>query len=278
MKKLLFFISFVFLLFSCFDKKLVLPAKKDLYVTSLYPEVNFNGKNEALPFYGYGTKKAVGNKGNITYPALYLSNSDNDRSSFLVGGFDLSSFKKEVKSAHLSLFINYASQDRKRVTLFIRPILYDWDEKRITFKDVYKSIGEADYVLSDFIEKDDRFCKEIIITTQKNDFVDLTLPFKKGGKRLLIEITDIINRYISQKKNFYGFLVETIAMNNPDYITTTYFNKLADIGVIEFISEEFFSWDGKIPTSFSSSKFEWLKIKNRAKGKVKYIPHIIITE
>ena len=60
------------------------------------------------------------------------------------------------------------------------------------------------------------------------------------------------------------------------YRTSNISNEIADFGIIEVASAEWYYWDGKIPESFKSGKCNWLDVINKAKGKLKYIPRLEI--
>jgi len=259
--------------FNC-EKLIVIPAVKDAYVTSVYPDINFNGKVESVKGSGYGTRKNISDNF-ITYPVLYLINSEDEKASFLIGGFDLNSVKKNVVHASLKFFINYASNDRKNVTVFIRPLLEEWDDDKITFNDVYR-ISENEFALKNLAEKNDKLCKIIVFDIKKNDYKNNILPFAGSYKTVSINITDIVKKLIADKQKFYGFLIEPMEISDFRYITTDRSNIISDIGIIEIIPVEWFDWNGVIPDNFLLKNGKWSNLKNKAKNKIKYIPRIEI--
>jgi len=261
------------LLFSC-KKVIIIPAVKDAFVTSVYPDINFSGKDEAVKGFGYGTKKSISDN-YITYPALYLINSDDEKASFLIGGFDLNSVKNEVFHASLKFFINYASNDRKNITIFIRPVLQDWDDDKITFNDIYQ-IHDNDFVLKGLAENKDNLCKIIVFDIKKNDFKNNIIPFAGSYKIVSVNITDIVKNVINDKRKFYGFLIESMDLNDFRYITTDRSNIISDIGIIEIVPVEWFNWEGIIPDNYFLKNGNWINLKNKAKNKIKYIPRIEI--
>ncbi|MBN2545456.1 MAG: DNRLRE domain-containing protein [Spirochaetes bacterium] len=267
-------VLFIVLLLNC-NRLVILPAYKDVYISSIYPDINFNGKREADKGFGYGTKKNVSDN-YITYPALYLTNSEDEKASIIIGGFDLNSVKKDIIHASLKFFINWASNDRKNITIFIRPVLQEWHEDKITFNDVYQK-SDSGYILGNIAERDDKLCKIIVFDIKKNDYKDNTIPFSGSYKTVSVNITEIIKKVINDKRKFYGFLIEPMDLNDFRYITTNMSNVISDIGIIEIACIEWFTWDGMIPAYFYLKNGRWINLKNKAKNKMKYIPRIEIT-
>lgn len=274
-KNYVIFFLFFLLLFSCKNNpKVILVATKDAYLSSLYPTTNFDGKREAFVNFGYGTKKNIDEEIFITYPALYLTNSQEDKSAFIIGGFDFSKLKKKVNSAYLRFFINYSLENRKRIPLIIRPVIREWKEDVINFNSIYlvDSLGYLTY--SSIVETDLNKCKIIYFNIMKTDVYKDVIPFKKPAMQISVDITNMINEIIEKNKKIYGFLIEAMDMENPNYFCTNLSNVLVDIGVLEILSSEIFYWDGKVPSNFTISNGKWAKVKNKAKGKIKYIPRI----
>lgn len=274
--RILVLLFFILCSLSC-KKTIIIPAQKDAFLSNNMPDKNISGKNEPVKGKGFGTKKRVAH-GYVTYPAMYLnSNIDgNVKDAFIVGGFDLSSIKGEIIHASLKFFINYASNTRKRICIFIRPIKEEWDENTITYLDIYKTAG-PNAKLHSIVESDENKCILIIFDIKKNNEDDLTrIPFRDANRIVSINVTAIVKQWIKNPSTNHGFLIDPMWMDDFRYCTTNAANEISNFGIIEIGTTEWFDWEGKVPSYFYCKHEKWIDIENRAFGKIKYIPGLEI--
>ena len=262
--------------FSC-TKKIIIPAQKDIFLSSNIPDKNISGKNEPIKGKGYGTRKKV-SSGYVTYPAMYLGSNEhgNVKDAFMVGGFDLSLIKGKIIHASLKFFVNYASNTRKRICIFIRPIKKEWDENAITYLDVYKNI-KPNSELHSIIEADENKSILIVFDVQQNEQGDLKrIPFYNANREISINVTDIIKEWVKNPLLNHGFLIDPMSRDDFRYCTTNAANEISGFGIIEIATREWFEWNGIVPDNFYLKKGKWIDIQNNAIGKTKFIPKLEI--
>lgn len=263
--KIYIYFFILFLTFSC-NKKVTILATKDATLFNNYPEINFNGKKIVSEKLGYQTVK--NNKyGKITYPALYIGsgNPDSIKDAFVIGGFDVTNIKPNFKKSLLKFFINYSSFTRKNITIVIRPIKKEWDEEKVNYFSFYKSI-ESGSELTNTVESNEKKCKIIVFDVKESKEKDYyEIPFNKNGKEICINITDMVRNCIKDQSLKNGFLIDPLWMSDLRYRTTTETREISFTGIIEIGSSEWLYWES------SNSNF-----KNKAKGKIKYVPRIEI--
>ena len=270
-KIILFFLFFSYC--SC-SQIIIVPAKKDVLLSSGMRDKNINGKNEPLFGNGFGTRKRVKN-GYVTYPAMYLFGGDEEenKDAFLLGGFDFSSINGEIKHASLKFFINYVSNTRNNLCVFVRPVKRSWDEKEISYNNIFTKNGG----LTSFVESNDNQCLLIVLNVIRNEIGNLErIPFLSAKKEVSIDITNIVRKWIKNPSENYGLLIDPMSRNDPRYCTTNNYNEIADFGIIEIATTEWYEWNGKVPVDFGSKEVEWINIENKAMGKIKYIPRLEI--
>jgi hypothetical protein len=267
---------FLIILSSACHKAFIIPAQKDAWLSSSMRDSNISGKNQPVKGKGFGSRKRI-KGGFITYPSMYIysSNEENEKDSFIVGGFDLSGIKGEIVHASLKFYINYASVSRKNICIFVRPVNSFWDEDKIKFSDIY---NDSNNILTDSIaEYDDKKCLLILFNINKNGSENFReLPSPGSYRTVSINVTKYVKEWALLKKNENGFLIDPLTNGDLRYRTTDHNNVISDFGVIEIASREWFGWDGKVPDFFYAEKEKWMDVKNNAEGKIKFIPRLEI--
>jgi len=273
-----YFLIIIILIIGC-SRKIIIPANKDVYLSSQYPNLNFSGKNEPLSGKGFGNRRYT-NNGYVSYPIMYLysgdESSDSVKESFAVGGFDFSKIEGKVLDVKFKFFINYSSNKRKNVCINIRELTADWDDTSLTYLDVYKT-SEIGAGFTNLVDSDIKKNKFALFNIKRQEIENLNIiPFLGSYKTVSIDVTSILMPYIKNKKPFYGFLIDPVWYNSRKYCTTNEYGELSDFGIVEIASSEWLSWNGEIPERFNKDNKTWIKIKNYAKGNVDYCPRLEI--
>ena len=73
------------------------------------------------------------------------------------------------------------------------------------------------------------------------------IPNSKAYRTVSINVTRYINDWIKNPGLYHGFLIDPMSKDDFRYRTTDRLNQIADFGVIEIASSEWYSWEGKIP-------------------------------
>lgn len=273
-RKIVYVVVVIILICSC-KKKVLIPATKDALLSSDMPDTNYSGKHEAVPGKGYGVKKRV-RDGFVTYPALYLSSSDENtaKDAFILGGFDLGAIQGEVVYARLKFFINYASVDMRNVCIFVRPVVKAWDETTITFHDIYKSVNMGS-LYTDMVDYHDEKGLIIVFDLHKSSSEDFTILPCPGSRRIVsINVTKIIKRWVQDPDMYHGLLVDPMWRDDFRYVTTNKSKQIADFGVIEVGTSEWYTWDGMVPNDFTIDEYDWVDVRNESRGRMMYVPHL----
>jgi hypothetical protein len=272
------FFLIILIIISC-NQKIIIPATKDALLSSNMPDINYSGKSEAVHGKGFGIKKNTHN-GYVTYPAMYLYSGDDEvnvKDSFIVGGFDMTKIKGKIKHASLKFYINYSSNTRKHVCVFVRPVRKEWHEQQIKYIDIYKT-NQSESELTDIVESNEDKCVLIVFNIKKNDEGDFTeIPFTSAKRTISINVTKILKEWEKNKNEFYGFLIDPMWRDDFRYPTKDVSNYISDFGIIEIATTEWYSWDGVVPENFYLGNGEWINIINNAKDKIKYVPRLEIT-
>ncbi|MBN2536479.1 MAG: hypothetical protein JXB88_26580 [Spirochaetales bacterium] len=274
---------------------IVIYATKDVMLRSGRPDVNFNGKTEALRGYGYGIKKAI-KGGKITYPVLVLEENKTyiaPHNSLLIGGFNYSKLIQKVgdpiprpmvtviEKVVLRLFVNYSPHTLNKMGVSVCRCLTYWDEKKMTYNTIYKTI-DADYFGADTARR--THFKENMVSCMDGNTMSIKsnknwksneIPAANAPGFVEFDITRLFTDGIDIGVHDLGdgFLIH---ISDIEYATYTLKDKNGEsisTGDIEVACTEWLTWDGTVPKDFTG---KWQTVNNKAKGKKEYIPQLII--
>lgn len=261
----LFPIAVLFTLFSCSSRFVLIPRYD---VTVFENGMVSTGHNEASPGSGYGG--VIYESGSaVTYPSLYLTNSDpvSGSSAILLGGFNVTKKDIKIKKAYLILSVNYSAETLKDVSISISPILKYWEEGYLSYKFIEDAAPSDSGLKKDFYFNIDK-----TPVTYKYDSV----PFSVWNTSVTFDITGIVKGWTDGSVPNYGLAIRTAARGAPGYKTVTNKDMISDVAMIEFIPVELFDWNGTVPSYFRSNSGTWKKLKNNAFNKVELTPRIIV--
>ena len=270
MNSKIFLIFYLFLLFSC-EKKDILLSSKDAALFSNFPQKNISGKNYDDNF-GLGAIKKIDNQA-LTYPAMYLGSggADSVKDAFVVGGFDLKRIKKNIKSAKFKFYINYSSSTLKNVIIFVRPILEEWDEQSVNYFSFYQSDESGSYLRTN-VERNESLCKLIVFDVKRNEDRDFSvIPYPNSYRVVSIDVTSIVKQWVENSNTNFGLLIDPMWKTDLRYCTVNNSNELSDFGIIEIATSEWLYWNKNSSKNLSE---KWLLAKNKALGRVKFVPRI----
>ena len=260
------------LLCSC-SRLVIVPAGYDAALCSSFADDNISGHNihGSLGLGGYN----IVNGEVLTFPAAYIgSNRSSDgKDAIALGGFDLSEIRSNFKAARLKFYINYASSYRSNVMLFVRPIFIPWDDDTCSFSAFYLYDYDIDdYVLRPDAAADDQHSRLAVFNIRANHESDETstvIPFAHSYKTVTINITGIIREAVKHPDKFCGLLLDPMSSLDYRYRTKNEHNEIADSGIIQIAAAEWMT--------FSETDRDGIRyMRNRAKGRIKYVPRIEI--
>ncbi len=251
--------------FSCSSRFVLIPRYD---VTVFENGMVSTGHNEAARGSGYGG--VIYDSGSaITYPSLYLTNSDpvSGSSAILMGGFNVIKKDIKIKKAYLILSVNYSAEALKNVSISISPVLKYWEEGNVSYKFAEETASSSSTLKKDFYFNIDK-------TSVSYTYDSVPLSHRKTS--VTFDITGIVKGWSEGSIPNYGLAIRTTARGAAGYKTVTNKNLVSDVAMIEFVPVELFDWNGTVPSYFRSNSGTWKKLKNNAFNKVELIPRIIV--